>query len=92
MGDSDNLSKIFTGRANPSQQYMLGKLFDYHQRLKLLASGKMPSYCSKETVEACNAYIEAMEQTINAPGRFWKKKAFSGHHPGCHLFTIRSTR
>lgn len=80
MIDSVNLNKIFGGRSNPSRQYMQGKLFDYRQRLKLLASGELPHYAGKETVNTCREYIETIEQVINTPGFLWSKKTFSAWH------------
>lgn len=59
---------------------MQGKLFDYRQRLKLLAAGELPYYAGKETVNTCKEYIEAIEQAINTPGLFWSKKTFSAWH------------
>lgn len=59
---------------------MQGKLFDYRQRLKLLASGELPYYVGKETVNTCNEYIEAIDQALNKHGFLWRKKTFSAWH------------
>lgn len=69
------ISKIFAGRANPSRQYMMGKLFDYQQRLKLFENDRDPVI-----VQTCRNYLAAIEETVTSPGMLWFKKSFTAWH------------